>query len=235
VSLVGHFVVVTRAASQAGPLVAALERRGAAVVLAPTIDVVQRGNAAAEVAAGRVGADWIVVASVNALDVITEPATNLAIVGETTAAAARRLGHSVALVAPDGTAASLVSSLPPPPRTGASVLVVQGSAAMAVVTEGIAALGWRITVVTAYDTVTAPRLDHLMPRIGSSSAIVFTSPSTVTNFVSMYSVDLAPPVVVAIGPTTARACEQAGLIVAEVAHRRSPEGIADACEKALAA
>jgi uroporphyrinogen-III synthase len=235
VSLAGHFVVVTRAASQAGPLVAALERRGAAVVLAPTIDVVQRPEAIAEVAAGRVGAEWIVVTSVNALDVIVEPVTNLAVVGETTAAAARRLGHTVALVAPDGTAASLVSSFPPPTRAGSSVLVVQGSAAMEVVTEGIAAHGWQVTVVTAYDTVAAPRLDHLMPRIGSSAAIVFTSPSTVTNFVAMYSVDLVPPVVVAIGPTTAAACQQVGLTVAAVAVRRSPDGIADACEKALTA
>jgi uroporphyrinogen-III synthase len=234
VSLAGHFVVVTRASSQAAPLVAALEDRGASVVLAPTIDVVKRSEAASEVASRRVGAEWIIVTSVNALDVIAEPATNLAAVGEMTAATARRLGHTVALVAPDGTASSLVDALPDPPREGARVLVVQGSAAMAAVTDGIAARGWRVDIVTAYDTVAAPRLDHLMPRIGSSSAIVFTSPSTATNFVAMYSVDLAPPIVVAIGPTTAEACERAGLTVSAVAHRRSPQGIADACEKALA-
>jgi uroporphyrinogen-III synthase len=234
VSLVGHFVVVTRAASQADPLVAALEGRGATVVRAPTIDVVKRADASADVSSRQVDAEWIVVTSVNALDVIADPAPNMAVVGEATAAAARRLGHTVSLVAPDGTASSLLEAFPLPTRPNASVLVVQGSAAMDLVTEGVAARGWRVDVVTAYDTIAAPRLDHLMPRIGSSSAIVFTSPSTVTNFVAMYSIDLVPPVVVAIGPTTAAACEAAGLAVAAVALRRSPEGVADACERALA-
>jgi uroporphyrinogen-III synthase len=232
VSLAGHRIVVTRAVSQAGPLVAELERRGAAVVLAPTIEVVKRADAAAEVAKARNGAAWIVVTSVNALGIIGEPATNLAVVGDRTAAEARRLGHTVALVAPEGTAASLVASLPLP-LSGQRVLVVQGSAAMPAVTEGIAAGGWIVDIVTAYDTVPAPRLDHLMPRLGSASAVIFTSPSTAINYVDMYGTDLIAPAVVTIGPSTAAACKSLGLTVAAEATQRSPEGMADACEQAL--
>jgi uroporphyrinogen-III synthase len=232
--LAGHHIVVTRAATQASSLINELERRGAHVVAVPTIAVVKRPGAAGEVAAIRhSGVSYIVVTSVNALDILGEPASNVAVVGEATAAEARRLGHTVVLVAPEGTAASLVRAVPSP-EVGERVLVVQGSAAMPVVTSGLAAQGWSVEVVTAYDTIMAPRLDDLMPRMGSASAAVFTSPSTVQNFVAMYGIDLVPPVVVAIGPTTAAACAALGLAVTTTAETRSPVGMADACEQALA-
>jgi uroporphyrinogen-III synthase len=232
-SLAGHHIVVTRAAAQAGSLIDELERRGAHVVAVPTIEVVKRPEAAGEVAAIRQrGVAYIVATSVNALDILGESADNLAVVGQATAAEARRLGHTVVLVAPEGTAASLVLSVHAP-RVGERLLVVQGSAAMPVVTAGLAAAGWGVDVVTAYDTVMAPRLDHMMPRIGSASAVVFTSPSTVQNYIAMYGIDLVPPVVVAIGPTTAAACASLGMAVTTTAETRSPAGMADACEQAL--
>jgi uroporphyrinogen-III synthase len=231
--LAGHHVIVTRAAAQAGRLIEELERRGAQVLAVPTIEVVRRVNAVEDLAAARLrNLRYIVVTSVNALDIIGAAAENVAVVGEATAAEARRLGHTVVLVGPDGTAASLVGSFPAP-RGGERLLVVQGSAAMPVVTAGLAANGWEVDVVTAYDTVPAPRLDHLMPHMASASAVVFTSPSTVQNYVSMYGVDLVPPVVVAIGPSTAAACSALGLTVVATADTRSPAGMADACERAL--
>jgi uroporphyrinogen-III synthase len=231
--LAGHHVIVARAAAQAGRLIEELERRGAKVLAVPTIEVVRRVEAVEEVTAARLRhLRYIVVTSANALDVIGAPANNIAVVGVATAAEARRLGHTVVLVAPDGTAASLVASVPVPTE-GDRLLVVQGSAAMPVVTAGLAANGWGVDVVTAYDTHAAPRLDHLMPRMGSASAVVFTSPSTVQNYVAMYGVELVPPVVIAIGPSTAAACSVLGLLVAATAETRSPAGMADACERAL--
>ena len=233
-NLAGHHIVVTRAAAQAGPLVDELERRGAHAVPVPTIEVVKRAEAADEVATIRSrGVAFIVVTSVNALDIVGEPAHNLAVVGEATAAEARRLGHTVAIVAPEGTAGSLVRSVRAP-DTGDRLLVVQGSAAMPAVTSGLAANGWDVEVVTAYDTIAAPRLDHMVARIGSASAVVFTSPSTAANFVAMYGLELLPPNVIAIGPTTAAACSSLGLMVTVTSETRSPIGMADACERALA-
>jgi uroporphyrinogen-III synthase len=193
--------------------------------------VVPRSAASAEVSAQR-HADWLVLTSVNALDAIAEPHGRVAVVGSATAAAATDRGHHVALVAPDGTAASLVEALGPGPG---SVLVVQASVAMPTVAEGLRTNGWSVEVVSAYDTIRAPRLDALMPRIASATAIVFTSPSTAQNFVEMYGLSMVPPAVVTIGPTTVAACERLGIDVTQSATERDPASIIEAVLSAVGA
>ena len=75
-----------------------------------------------------------------------------------------------------------------------------------VVADGIAAKGWDVRVVEAYRTA-ARRAAVRGARGGSqdSDAILFTSASTVSSFVSAAGADGVPPVVVCIGPVTAEA------------------------------
>ena len=76
-TLAGRTIVVTRPAEQAEPLVRALERRGARVLVAPTIRIVPARSAALtaalkELAAGRF--DWITLTSRATVDVLARAA-----------------------------------------------------------------------------------------------------------------------------------------------------------------
>ena len=80
-TLAGRTIVVTRPAEHAEPLVRALERRGARVLVAPTIRIVPGRSAALtsalkELAAGRF--DWITLTSRATVDVLRAPARGAA-------------------------------------------------------------------------------------------------------------------------------------------------------------
>ena len=68
--LLGRTVVITRAASQAGEFVTALERYGAAVIICPTIAITdpESYQSLDEAIENLYGYDWIVFTSANAVD-----------------------------------------------------------------------------------------------------------------------------------------------------------------------
>ena len=74
-TLAGRTILVTRPVEQAAPLVRELERRGARVLVAPTIRLMPARSAALtaalkELAAGRF--DWITLTSAATVDVMRE-------------------------------------------------------------------------------------------------------------------------------------------------------------------
>jgi uroporphyrinogen III methyltransferase/synthase len=241
-ALSGRTVVVTRAGTRAGGLVAALERLGASTVelrLTRQVEAAD-GGAALRAAASKVtDYRWVVFTSVNAVDrFVAElrdarafgPAS-VAAVGGATADALRAEGIEPDLVPAEHSARGLVESFPPADAEGARrVLFPCADIAPDTIDIGLAESGWQVERVEAYRTVPAAAPEpELLPRVARADALVLTATSSVKAFVALRTPDgdavAAPPHVVCIGPTTAEAARGAGLAGVHEAWGASTEGI----------
>ena len=102
------------------------------------------------------------------------------------------------------------------PRGSGRVVVAQAAGARSVVADGVAAKGWHVDLVEAYRTIPVEPTPEALAAAKESDAILFTSASTVTSFLTAAGADAVPPVVVCIGPITAAAAADAGIAVTAV-------------------
>lgn len=244
-TLAGRTIVVTRPAEQAEPLVRALERLGARVLVAPTIRIVPARSAALtaalkELAAGRF--DWITLTSRATVDVLRDRFVSprdvrakVAVIGDGTAEAFRRWTRRDPDLQPSTfTTSALARAFP---RGTGRVLCARADIAPAGLETALAAKGWETERVDAYRTVFAtslPREARDAFRRGEVDAVTFTSASTVRGFTNSLGAAKGTPRVVCIGPVTAAAARNAGLRPAAVARPHTIEGLVAALERALA-
>jgi uroporphyrinogen-III synthase len=230
-------VLVTR--ERPGELGAMLTERGATVVHVPLIAVTDPldGGAALRAALSELAEfDWLVVTSAAGSERVadaaaTVPSVRLAAVGTATARALElRSGRAVDLVPSQQLATALVEAfaeqVPEPNR----VLVAQADIAAPTLVDGLRAAGHDVSVVTAYRTV-ALEPDHA--AIDGADAVLFASGSAVENWCRCFGTE-APPVVVAIGPTTAAAADRLGLKMSAVAADHSLDGLVTELERLVA-
>jgi uroporphyrinogen-III synthase len=244
-TLAGRTIVVTRPAEQAEPLVRALGRRGARVLVAPTIRIVPARSAALtaalkELAAGRF--DWITITSRATVDVLRDRLASprdvrakVAVIGDGTAEAFRRWTRRDPDLQPSTfTTSALARAFP---RGAGHVLCARADIAPAGLEAALAAKGWETERIDAYRTVFATSLPHEARdafRRGEVDAVTFTSASTVRGFTNSLGAAKGTPRVVCIGPVTAAAARNAGLRPAAVARPHTIEGLVAALERALA-
>jgi uroporphyrinogen-III synthase len=229
-------VAVTRAPAQADDLTQRLRAAGFVPVVVPVIDIVDAadGGSALRAVAARLTQpghyDWIVLTSVNGaerlLDVASPPwPATVAAIGSATAARLHDGGVVVDLVPPRFVAESLVEAFPSGQGT---VLLARAAVARDVLPDGLRAKGWTVDVVEAYRTV-APAIDVRQRReIAECDVVTFTSPSTVHNFVELLGRDAVPATVACIGPVTAAACDEHGIVVDIEATVHTVAGLVDA-------
>jgi uroporphyrinogen III methyltransferase/synthase len=241
--LAGWRVVVTRAASSSRPLVDRLEREGARVVELPVVEIrdADDGGAALRDAAERLAQyEWVVVTSANGAerllgsvrDARSFGRARVAAVGPATADVLRRGGIVPDLVPDRFVAEGLVEvfrtlEMQKDGRPG-RVLLAQAAGARTVVADGLAALGWTVDVVVAYQTERATPSRDALDEVGEAHAVVFTSASTVDGFLEVVGLDGIPPLVASIGPATSAAAESAGISVTVEAERHTVAGVVEA-------
>ncbi len=244
-TLAGRTILVTRPAEQAEPLVRALERRGARVLVAPTIRIVPARSAALtaalkELAAGRF--DWITLTSRATVDVLRDRLASsdqvrarVAVIGDGTAAAFRGwTGRDPDLQPETFTTAALARAFP---RGRGRVLTARADIAPAGLEDALARKGWDPIRVDAYRTIFARSLSREARdalRRGDVDAVTFTSASTVRGFVEALGAARGTPKVVCIGPVTASAARRAGLRPAAVAKPHTVDGLVQAVERVFA-
>jgi len=237
----GVVVAVTR--SEAGPLATALTSAGAEVVHVPLIDTgPPRDGAPLATALAELGAfDWLVTTSVNGVRVVADAlgssraGPRLAAVGPVTGSAlAAAAGRAVDLVPTVSTAAALVSEFPDPP---ARVLVAQAERAAPTLVDGLRAAGHDVVAVTAYTTRSQPPTTADRGALAGADVVVFASGSAVEAWIDA-GLDAGTsdgPLVVAIGPSTARVAAELGVRPHQVADRPDPEGVVVAVVRAVRA
>lgn len=231
-ALAGRRVVVTRATDQAGELAAQLEAAGAEVVVVPTIAVVPPadGGAAVRAALGDLRAgEWLVVTSANgaaavlASGVGLAPGVRVACVGPKTAAVLEAAGQPVALVPQVYVAEALLDAFGP--GDGTTVVVTQAAGARDVLSVGLAAAGWSVEPVVAYETVPAALSAQDRAAVAAADIATFTSASTVRALVAAVGRECVPPLVACIGPITAAAARELGLTVTAEASEHTVAGL----------
>lgn len=234
-ALAGRRVVVTRAAEQAGELVALLERVGATAVVVPLVEIVRESAAVDALSAlNPAEFDWLVVTSPNGarayLAMHSSAPLNVAAVGATTAAALGAGGLNVTLVPGDQSADGLLAVFP---SGNGRVLLVQAVDAQPTMAAGLRRSGWNVTGISPYRSAPAHLTAGQQLAAMSADAVLFTSGSAARAWVGVFG-QTTPPIVVAIGPQTALAVEQAGLKVSLVAADHSLPGLVAALGSHLA-
>ncbi len=224
--LFGRSVVVTRTRAQSPGLAERLTAAGAEVVLAPTIEVVDPidGGAALRGAVGSLASgDWVVLSSPNGAERFCAQlrdgrdlaGVRLAAIGPGTAGTLARHHLVVDLMPPRYVAESLLEVFPDPPPEGGRVVLPRAEVARDVLPDGLRERGWTVDVVPTHRTVPVHPGEAERARIAEADAIVFTSSSSVTNFVDAMGPSI-PAAVAAIGPITAATAVSRGLEVAVV-------------------
>lgn len=237
--LAGATVLVTRAAAQAGSVIAHLERLGAEVLLAPAIEIAPPESCEALDAAlddvGRYG--LVVFASANAVEAVIARlqavgrgaaslrrfSLRIAAVGEGTRAALRAYGLAADLLADESTAEGLARVIGELDLEGQRVLLPRAAEGRELLLDFLERRGIDFDAPTAYRTVpVAPRrLVWVAERLARREIDIatFGSPTAVRALLAALPQPdlLAGVLVAAIGPTTAFALEKAGLRVHLVA------------------
>ncbi|HEX6851489.1 MAG TPA: uroporphyrinogen-III synthase [Candidatus Polarisedimenticolaceae bacterium] len=161
-------------------------------------------------------------------------AAKVACVGPATARAAEGEGWRVAVLAAEGTGASLAGEIVARAGAGERVLVVRPESGSAFPVSVLEDAGLAVVAAAAYRT--AP--SELAPAIalelahGVYEAVVFTAPSALQALLETAGTGDALAAVkrVAIGSTTAGALERAGLPAHAVAVEPTPEAVEQALE-----
>ena len=243
--LTGRTVVVTRAASQADGLVAALEALGAGVVCLPVIRVEPATDQTALQRAVRSASDyaWVIFTSVNGVDFFCGAAehlgldvkrvlasTRLCCVGPATASAIEATGLSVEVVPETHRAEAVVDALSAGTQLrGQHILIPTVAEARPVLRTGLRELGAVVEEVIAYRHVSVENTTPgVLEQIEKGADLVtFTSPSTVQNFHRLVGGDIVADAAV-IGPVTAAAARALGYRVVAEADPFTIPGLVDA-------
>ncbi len=249
--LFGWRVLVPRTKEQAAAMTARLRTYGAHSEEVPTISVepprspLQMDKAVRGLVEGRY--EWVAFTSVNAVRAVREKfeqygldarafsGLKVAAVGQATSAALQAWGIEADLMpAGEQSSAGLAAEWPPYDEVLDPinrVFLPRADIATETLSAALTDLGWEVEDVTAYRTVrAAPPAAPVREAIktGKFDAVVFTSSSTVRNLVGIAGKPHASTVIAAIGPATAKTCEEHGLRVDVVASKPSAVELADA-------
>lgn len=211
-------VLVTRSEDDAADLCDRLRAAGAVPVEVP---LVARRFVRGAVAGAIAGIDRVVLTSVAAADAVAADVPALAIpaacVGPATAARARRHGLTVDLVPARASGADLAAALGD--QRGRRLLWPRAEDATPGTAAALRATGGELVEVVAYRNVAPDGITDALRRVWPVDAAVLASGSAARRLAAaLRDAGLpAPPRIVAIGPTTAAAARDAGLVVNAVA------------------
>ncbi|PDO11023.1 MAG: uroporphyrinogen-III C-methyltransferase [Candidatus Reconcilbacillus cellulovorans] len=194
--------------------------------------------------------DWIMFTSANGVehffrrmrersaDVRRLARARIAVVGEKTAAALADSGLKADVVPDQYEAERLLEVIRGLARAGERALLPRGDIAREMLPDGLRAIGLEVEEVVVYENVPAEESAEAVRMLseGAIHAVVFTSSSTVRNFVRALRdggvTDVASflmrTAVVCIGPVTAGTAEEEGMRVTRVARRSTVDGLIEA-------
>ena len=228
-ALSGRRVIVTRSAERSGALADLLRDAGADVLEIPvttTMDAGDGGTALMAALASLTDYDWLVVTSPEGARRVTDAAgrVHVDLAGVKRAAVGTATAHALGgadLVPDTQTGANLGVAFPA--GSGRVLLAVAESAGTDFETAA-RAKGWVVDRVHSYRTVAVRPTGVTAADISACDAITFTATSAVEAWIAAFG-GVVPPVVVAMGPQTARALRHAGIDGVVVASEQSLSGV----------
>ena len=237
----GKSVVITRSIAQNESLRKLLEARNAVVVEVPLIAISEPeddGRERDEILQRFHEFDWLVVTSPNGAD-RTAPflsaaraagdATAMPMIAAVGEATARSLNTTVSLIATPARAEVLAEMFP---NGNGNVLLVQGNLADDDLSVALHSKGWNVQKVVAYRTVQLRPVEEVVTSALAADVLLLASGSATAAWFDAFGLK-TPPVVVAIGPSTAKVAANLGLDVTAVAPDQTLESMIEAAERAI--
>jgi len=235
--LAGLKIVVTRPRDQAGEIIERLEKLGAQALSIPAIMIRPiRPNAALDKAIAILDQyQYLVFTSRNGVEVffdrLQEKGKNktalkrlqVACIGPATAQALKSRGVRCGIKPKSFVAEALLEAFPKK-LAGARVLMPRAKEAREVLPEGLRERGAKVDVIPVYESVPAKPAPKL-PK--DTDIVVFTSGSTVTNFMSRAKIPKSTRIA-CIGPVTQAEVEKQGRQADIVAEEFTAEGLVKA-------
>jgi uroporphyrinogen III methyltransferase/synthase len=238
--LAGKTVVVTRAASQAGELVAELEHYGARVIICPTIEIAEPESYERldEAIDHLYGYDWLIFTSANAIAFFLRRLTTRGIaidqlddikvcaIGQASADKLRDAHVHVDVIPSESKAEGVFAALTEyaggvEQLRWLNILLPRAAVGRDYLPKALEDAGARVDVVTTYRTVVPENPDRgrLSAMLaGSADCIAFTSSSTVKNLALLFDTHdlsgvLSGVTIACIGDVTAATATEFGLNV----------------------
>lgn len=232
-------MVVTRAADQAEGMVEDLTERGALPLLVPCIATVAVESQDLLDAVMHIARyDWIVLTSTNAVRFLFDrlpvaklsPHTRIAVVGAATAVAVEAAGAQVHAMPAEFTGTAMAAAMGDLARK--RVFLPRSRRGRQATVQALRDQGAHVDDVATYDTVSIPPTPAMLAEIQAGvHAVTFTSPSTVDGFFAGDEpANLDDVVIAAIGPTTAQALAERGLVVHVQPEEYTTRALVDALE-----
>lgn len=251
--LFGKTILVTRPAGQEGDLTAMLHAQGADVVPVPLIEIVPPvdfGDMDRAITAVD-DYDWIIFTSVNGVqyffdrlravgkDARALAGVRIAAIGPATAAALEAHGISADAMPESYVSEAMVDLFSGMAMTGKRILLPRAAEARDVIPRGLTAMGARVDVVEAYQSIPSKGVKEKVTELFAGNAVdvvTFMSPSAVRVFSRAVDGENLPAGVMcaAIGPVTAAALEEAGLRCDVTAETYTARGLTDAIVRGIA-
>ena len=240
--LFGQRVIVTRAREQSGDLVARLAELGAEAIEIPVIEMAPPENTwHLDICIERLEAyDWFIFTSVNAvtffierIDDVRRIKGSICAVGRATAEALRSIRLTVDLVPELSTGEGVAAAFRTMNMLGLKVLFPRAEGAREVIPATLDALGAVVDAPVVYRNVipadAQTRLEKYIASAAGADWVMFTSPSTVNNFLGLGGAPLlATARIASIGPTTSETVRKHGLTVHVEPKTPSTEAMIDA-------
>lgn len=247
-SLRGRRVLVTRAAEQAPDTVALLRQYGAEVLECPTIQLLPpRQWEPVDHAIRRLSEfDWLILTSVNGVRFFLGRMQELGIefgqlhsckicaVGSKTGQLLGSYGLEPELIPEQFTGEGIVHAFGAIELRGARILFPKADGARDLIPQKLREFGAIVVDPVVYQNVIPEQLSEaaqIVLQQHTLDAVVFSSPSTVRNFVRLVgnATDLqellSGVVIASIGPITTQAVREAGLVVAVEPDRSTMESL----------
>lgn len=243
-------VVITRSPDQAPTLAEKVAARGLRPLLFPVIEFAPLPAPEFDAALRRIEHyDWLVFTSVNAVEFFFRRAGPLdpaglppvAAIGSATGAALTRRGITSAFTPAEFSGEALAAGLGHAARAsgralaGTRLLLPRARIGRPEIVQLLEEQGAAVDDIALYDTVTASPSPAAFATLALGfEAIIFTSPSSVRNFLVLIAPHpaigdyLGQAIIAAIGPVTAAAARSANLSVAVTPAAYTIEAVADA-------
>jgi uroporphyrinogen-III synthase len=239
-------ILITRPRAQADDFAEKLRSAGYEPIVFPVIEIrPMENNIALDEALEKLDCyEWVIFTSVNAVDVVfgkLSPSpfgrgvrgegVRFAAIGPKTAEALRARGVTIAFVPEEYVAEAILPGLGD--IQGKWILLPRAEIARKALPQAIANAGGVVHEIAVYKTLPAqPDSEGLAALKSGVDVVAFTSPSTVQNFFAIARQNgLDPlhlpnnPVFTCIGPITAQAAEEEGLVNLMVAKEYTTEGL----------
>lgn len=225
-ALKGKRIVVTRPARQSIALIDLLWRHGAVPLHVPLIEICppsDDGDSLRRAIAELDTFDWVVVTSANGAAAITDELHKLrkqrrpqiAAIGKATNNA---LGSIADLVPSSARGDVLAAEFP---IGSGRVLLVQAENTDGVIGSSLISRGWNVIEVAAYQTRLVSPDPLVLARAIAADALVLASGSAARSWSQSAGIH-TPPIVVAIGQSTAAVSELVGIRITKVAAEPTP-------------